>query len=176
MKGGVDVGRQQRASPCVPFDSANKFMATLNEGPDGSRAILVKGAPDRLLERSRDAARRRRAPSRSTSCAGRRAIDELGGAGAARAGGGRAGRSAADTDEIDGRRPRRGLEFLGLWGILDPPRPEAIEAIADCHAAGIRVKMITGDHAGTAVAIGREMGLVDRRRRRACSPAPSSRR
>ena len=52
------------------------------------------------------------------------------------------------------------LEFLGLWGIVDPPRPEAIEAIADCHAAGIDVKMITGDHAGTALAISREMGLV----------------
>ena len=52
------------------------------------------------------------------------------------------------------------LEFLGVWGIVDPPRPEAIDAIADCHTAGIKVKMITGDHAGTALAIGREMGLV----------------
>jgi magnesium-transporting ATPase (P-type) len=52
------------------------------------------------------------------------------------------------------------LEFIGLWGIVDPPRPEAIEAIADCHAAGIRVKMITGDHAGTALAIAGEMGLA----------------
>ncbi|HYP73843.1 MAG TPA: HAD-IC family P-type ATPase, partial [Microbacterium sp.] len=53
-------------------------------------------------------------------------------------------------------------EFLGLWGIVDPPRPEAIEAIADCHAAGISVKMITGDHAGTALAIAHEMGLAGR--------------
>lgn len=52
------------------------------------------------------------------------------------------------------------LEFLGLWGIVDPPRPEAIDAIADCHTAGIRVKMITGDHAGTALAIAHEMGLA----------------
>nr|BFF12088.1 hypothetical protein GCM10025699_33910 [Microbacterium flavescens] len=58
-------------------------------------------------------------------------------------------------DDLDG------LEFLGVWGILDPPRPEAVEAIADCHAAGIRVKMITGDHAGTAVAISRDLGLAD---------------
>ena len=53
-----------------------------------------------------------------------------------------------------------GLEFVGVVGIVDPPRPEAIEAIASCHSAGIRVKMITGDHAGTATAIAREMGII----------------
>ncbi|MEX2327423.1 MAG: HAD-IC family P-type ATPase, partial [Pseudomonadales bacterium] len=52
------------------------------------------------------------------------------------------------------------LVFLGLVGLIDPPRPEAIEAIAECLSAGIRVKMITGDHKGTAVAIGRQVGLV----------------
>ena len=51
------------------------------------------------------------------------------------------------------------MTFLGLVGIIDPPRPEAIRAIALCRQAGIRVKMITGDHAGTALAIGREMGI-----------------
>ena len=53
-----------------------------------------------------------------------------------------------------------GLEFVGLVGIADPPRPQAIEAIASCHSAGIRVKIITGDHAGTATAIAREMGII----------------
>jgi magnesium-transporting ATPase (P-type) len=52
------------------------------------------------------------------------------------------------------------MVFLGLVGIIDPPRPEAIKAIKACHRAGIEVKMITGDHAGTALAIGREMGIV----------------
>ena len=54
-----------------------------------------------------------------------------------------------------------GMVFLGLVGIIDPPRPEAIKAIEACHQAGIRVKMITGDHAGTAMSIGLEMGIGD---------------
>ena len=54
---------------------------------------------------------------------------------------------------------RGGLSFVGLLGLIDPPRPEAIAAVAECRAAGIRVKMITGDHAGTAAAIAAEIGL-----------------
>ncbi|MCG2743878.1 MAG: HAD family hydrolase [Desulfobacteraceae bacterium] len=54
-----------------------------------------------------------------------------------------------------------GLIFLGLQGMIDPPRPEAIAAIATCQAAGIRVKMITGDHPATAVAIARQVGLLN---------------
>ena len=52
-----------------------------------------------------------------------------------------------------------GLTLLALVGLIDPPREEAISAVAECHAAGIRVKMITGDHATTALAIGRQLGL-----------------
>ncbi len=71
-------------------------------------------------------------------------------------------RPAADgTTDLDVADVADGLELCGLVGIVDPPRPEAIEAIAECRDAGIRVKMITGDHAGTALAIGREMGIVD---------------
>ena len=156
MKGGVSTDGASRVA-VVPFDSAHKLMATLNEAADGSRAILVKGAPDRLLERSRA----------QRGAAGREALDlarwegviaELGGEGlrvlaAARL------PVTPDRDDVV-LDDLHDLEFLGVWGILDPPRPEAIEAIADCHHAGIRVKMITGDHAGTAVAIAREMGLV----------------
>jgi magnesium-transporting ATPase (P-type) len=156
MKGGVSAEGSRRVA-VVPFDSANKFMATVNEGPDGSRAILVKGAPDRLLERS-VSQRGLSGADALDHAAWESAIDELSGQGlrvlaAAR----RPVPAAADSLEVDDLHD---LEFLGLWGIVDPPRPEAIEAIADCHRAGIGVKMITGDHAGTALAIGREMGLV----------------
>src|SRR5690606_7494768 len=51
------------------------------------------------------------------------------------------------------------LVFLGLVGMIDPPRQEAVDAVAECHRAGIRVKMITGDHADTAAAIGKQVGL-----------------
>ena len=154
MKGGAVDTRAQRIG-VVPFDSAYKFMATLVEAPDGSRAILVKGAPDRLLERS--LTQRGADGSEPLNIAfWEGAIDDLSAQGlrvlAAACKATRAGDVTVD-DLVD-------LEFLGLWGIVDPPRPEAIEAIADCHAAGIDVKMITGDHAGTALAISREMGLV----------------
>src|SRR6478752_2662143 len=156
MKGRLDPGAGSRLA-VIPFDSANKFMATLNQGADGSRAILVKGAPDRLLERS--LTQRGESGAEPLDVVRWAAvIDELSGEGlrvlaAAR----KPIRSDIETIEIDDLQD---LEFLGVWGIVDPPRPEAVEAIADCHAAGIAVKMITGDHAGTALAIGREMGLV----------------
>jgi len=156
LKGRLDPGRSRRVG-VVPFDSANKFMATLDEGADGSRAILVKGAPDRLLERS--LTQRGAAGAEPLDIVRWEAvIDELSSQGlrvlaAAR----RPVRSETDALVIDDLQD---LEFLGVWGIVDPPRPEAIDAIADCHTAGIKVKMITGDHAGTALAIGREMGLV----------------
>ncbi|WP_223848896.1 HAD-IC family P-type ATPase [Microbacterium hominis] len=153
-EGGADTAGTRRIG-VVPFDSAHKFMATLNESADGSRAILVKGAPDRLLDR---ALTQRGADGSEPLDRGfwERAVDELSGQGlrvlaAARK------PTRATTLEVDDLQD---LELLGLWGIVDPPRPEAIAAIADCHAAGIRVKMITGDHAGTARAISREMGLV----------------
>ncbi|GAA5029199.1 cation-translocating P-type ATPase [Microbacterium fluvii] len=156
MKGGASADGSKRVA-VVPFDSANKFMATLNQGADGSRAILVKGAPDRLLERSASQ-RGAGGPEALDIVRWEGAIDELSSEGlrvlaAAR----RPVGSDTDGVEIDDLHD---LEFLGLWGIVDPPRPEAIDAIADCHHAGVAVKMITGDHAGTALAIGREMGIV----------------
>ena len=66
----------------------------------------------------------------------------------------------ADTQRISAHSLPRQFTFLGLQGMIDPPRPEAVDAVAACHRAGIQVKMITGDHAGTAVAIGRQLGLV----------------
>ncbi|WOF24332.1 HAD-IC family P-type ATPase [Microbacterium betulae] len=165
-KGGSDGSRSTRVG-VLPFDSEHKLMATVHRAPDGSRALLVKGAPDRLLDRSTSQrSDQGRAPlDRARWDA---AIDELSGQGlrvlaAAR-------REAGDGDGVD-LDDLVDLEFLGVWGIVDPPRPEAIEAIADCHTAGVRVKMITGDHAGTAFAIAREMGIVDDSRTRVLTGA-----
>jgi len=143
----------------VPFDSDLKFMATLNRLPGGGRRILMKGAPDRLLDR----------------CAGQRGadgsvaplerafwedwIDRLSAQGL-RVLAAASREVEADQDDLDVADVAQGMVLLGLVGIIDPPRPEAITAIAACRQAGIAVKMITGDHAGTASAIGREMGIT----------------
>ena len=141
----------------VPFESDNKFMATLADTPDGERRILLKGAPDRLLDRCQlqlDA-------NGDTQPLDREwwdeQLDKLSAEGLrVLAAAARTVSSTKDDLSIDDLNE---LVFLGLIGIIDPPRPEAIDAIATCHAAGIRVKMITGDHAGTAEAIGLEMGI-----------------
>ncbi|WP_460564738.1 cation-transporting P-type ATPase [Hydrogenophaga aquatica] len=156
-KARFDAGVHERHA-AIPFESANKFMATLHSTASGGRRILLKGAPDRLLERcdfemaaSGDAVpldhafwereiERLSAEGLRVLAAASRSVHE--------------NKSQLALEDLD-----EGMVFLGLIGIIDPPRPEAVAAIRSCHQAGIRVKMITGDHAGTARAIGLEMGL-----------------
>ncbi|WP_309067583.1 HAD-IC family P-type ATPase [Microbacterium sp.] len=153
MKGGIDGAGFTRVA-VLPFDSANKLMATVNADVEGDRVLLVKGAPDRLLDRSTtqlggvplDLARWIAAVD-ALSAEGLRVLA------AARVTDPSTGGDVSLDDLWD-------LEFLGLFGIVDPPRPEVIDAISDCHTAGVRVKMITGDHAGTALAIAHEIGIV----------------
>ena len=156
-KAGFRVDQHTRHAT-IPFESVNKFMATLATTPEGMRRILLKGAPDRLLDRCSQelgADGQARALDRAFW---EKQIDQLSQEGlrvlaaAARA-------VDAQKTDISHDDLSDGMIFIGLIGIIDPPRPEAIQAIASCHAAGIRVKMITGDHAGTARAIGIEMGI-----------------
>ncbi len=144
-KGGVTSAGAMRLAQ-VPFESATKFSATLDE-VDGLRWVHAVGAPDRLLERCE-------APDLAAWDA---VIDELGARGLRVLA---AARRPAGASASLGLGDVTGLEFLGLVGIVDPPRPEAVHAIAECHRAGIAVKMVTGDHAGTATAIARELGIV----------------
>lgn len=158
LKAGAASGEWERLA-VLPFESATKYMATLDRRGEESAVIHVKGAPDRVLERC----------SAQTSATGGlepldrdlwlERIDELGSRGlrvlAAARKPAEPGATTVAADDVAG-----GLELCGLVGIVDPPRPEAIEAIAECHAAGIGVKMITGDHAGTALAIAQEMGIA----------------
>ena len=153
-------GKGYERIAAIPFESENKFMATLNRIPDGGMRIFCKGAPDRLLDRCTN----ERTADHGTGALDRafweRQIEELGRQGLRVL--------AAAAREVDGSKSGLAIEdleqdmvFIGIVGIIDPPRPEAIEAINVCHQAGIRVKMITGDHAGTAKAIGKEMGIGD---------------
>lgn len=157
-KAEVDLSGVERLS-VLPFESSTKYMATLDRVADGRTLVHMVGAPDRLLDRCTH----QRGPDGTPVPIDRdlweSTIDDLGGQGlrvlAAAERSADEGATTLSTDDVEG-----GLVFLGLVGIVDPPRPEAIKAIEDCHRAGIRVKMITGDHVGTAVAIARELGIV----------------
>ncbi|MCU0816782.1 MAG: HAD-IC family P-type ATPase [Cypionkella sp.] len=134
----------------IPFDSRHRFMAVLSE-EDGRRITHVKGAPERVL----------------SMCAGLDLDDWQARADTLARRGLRVlalAERAEVTPEIDEDGLDGGLTFLGLVGLIDPPRPEAIAAVAECRAAGIRVKMITGDHAGTAAAIAAQIGLENPQR------------
>ena len=143
----------------IPFESQHRFMATLHHDHAGHGFIYVKGAPERVLEMC--AHQRVSGEDRSFEHAywverieamanqGQRVLAVA--------------FAAVDHDhqalrfqDVEG-----GLTMLGLLGIIDPPRKEAIESVRQCQAAGIRVKMITGDHVGTARAIGAQMGIGD---------------
>jgi magnesium-transporting ATPase (P-type) len=159
MKAGLDPEAAKRESPRlkeIPFDSRYRFMATLNSvGADS--LISVKGAPERVLELcATQAAVSGDEPIDASRW--RSAIDKLAARGQrviAFASKPAHGRERLELNDVE----QGGLTLLGLVGLIDPPRPEAIQAIAECKAAGIDVKMITGDHASTGAAIARELGL-----------------
>ena len=162
MKAGLHLEEERSRYPqagIVPFESDRGFMATLHEH-DGARVIFLKGAPERVLDMCQGL------PSgealdriRVIEAAERFAEDGLRVLAMAYknvAAGSPSGQFTHDHLGND-------LVFAGLQGMIDPPRPEAIEAIAGCREAGIRVAMITGDHAVTASAIGRMIGLGENR-------------
>jgi calcium-translocating P-type ATPase len=129
----------------IPFDSRHRFMAVLTDATAG-RMIHVKGAPERILHMCGVIdVQHWHARADALALQGLRVL-----ALAERAEAG----NRIHPATLEGR-----MTFLGLVGLIDPPRPEAIAAIAECRAASIRVKMITGDHAGTAAAIAAQIGL-----------------
>jgi len=159
---GVDPQKLAQEKPRlaeIPFSSDRKYMATLHQDGGGTVA-LVKGAPDRVLSFCTKVYEDGKL--RELTDADRARIEEAVFALAERA----LRVVAAAFRQFEGDRGRLekadlegGLAFVGLWGMVDPPRPEAIRAIADAQGAGIRVVMITGDHKATAVAIAREVGI-----------------
>ena len=162
LKGGLEPAGARRIEE-LPFESKYKYMAVLNEVELGDeqqgRYIFVNGAPDRLL----DMAETQLAPE------GEEELDRSYWEEKMEASARQGHRLLASAYcKVDGGKEdltredlSKGLVFLGLVGIMDPPRPEAIEAIEECKEAGIEVKMITGDHAATAATIGREIGITD---------------
>ncbi len=142
----------------IPFDAQHRFMATLNRTPDGETVVLVKGAPERLIEMSAgQAAGHGGEPLDPDFWAERIAAAAAEGE---RLLGFAMKRGRAEKSRLDFADAESGLTFLGIAGFIDPPREEAVAAIAECRSAGIDVKMITGDHAATAAAIARQLGLA----------------
>ncbi len=159
-KTGLDPDTETIACPrtdVIPFDSTHRFMATLHHNHSGNGFIYLKGAPERILEMCTQ----QRGPEGNVpldadywysqveeiACSGQRVL-------AIAMKTAEMSHTVLGFDDVQG-----GLTLLGLFGLMDPPREEAIAAVAECQAAGIHVKMITGDHSGTAMAIARKLGL-----------------
>lgn len=163
QKAGLDAAAVKARLPrvdVIPFESQHQFMATLHEDAGaGKKWVYLKGAVEVVLERCQTALDVRRQPITLDRERIQEQVAQLASAGLRVLAFGRA-ELPADTRRIHARDLPRTFAFLGLQGMIDPPRPEAVDAVAACHRAGIQVKMITGDHAGTAVAIGRQLGLV----------------
>ncbi|HWQ95424.1 MAG TPA: cation-transporting P-type ATPase [Gammaproteobacteria bacterium] len=143
----------------IPFESEHRFMATLNHDHAGHGMIYVKGAPERILEMC--------SQERINGAQQPLHIEYWHEKLRAMAGQGQRVLALACKPAQAGQRELRfgdvadGLTLLGLCGMVDPPREEAVRAVADCHTAGIRVQMITGDHAATALAIAGQIGIGD---------------
>jgi magnesium-transporting ATPase (P-type) len=147
----------------VPFESEHRFMATAHNYPTQRRAggqfLLVKGAPEKILDLVDDQMTQTGSLEPIDRDYWLQMIDR-------QAQAGRRVLAFALKTELSNLNQANiaghvnGLTFIGLAGIVDPPRQEAIESVLLCQQAGIRVKMITGDHAGTAMAIAKELGLA----------------
>ena len=160
MKAGLSPEDERRSlsrADEIPFDAQHRFMASLHEAEDG-RVVYLKGAPEQVLamcgleataegERPLDEARWSERIAAAASH-GERVL-------------GFAWRPAGAEERLSMDGVGRGLVFLGIAGFIDPPREEAVAAVAECRSAGIAVKMITGDHGATAAAIARQLGLAD---------------
>ena len=142
--GKVPGDHRGRRLDLVPFDSRHRFMAVLSEGGNGPE-LHVKGAPEKVLAMCSGIDRQHWHERASALAAKGLRVLAL---------------AEGRASRLDRSRPPEGLRFLGLIGLIDPPRPEAVAAVAECKAAGIAVKVITGDHAGTAKAIARQIGFT----------------
>ena len=162
LKAGLDIeveAKQYPRTDLIPFESEHRFMATLHHSHSGDAFIFLKGAPEHVLE----------------MCAHQRTIDgdlpvdknywlnriekmaEQGQRVLAIA----VKPVSSDQVELKFADVKNDLTLLGMFGLIDPPREEAIEAVQACDQAGIRVKMITGDHGATARAIAKQLKLVN---------------
>lgn len=158
---GIDIRKELgewTRTDVIPFDAKRRYMGTLNHNHENHAMVSVKGAPEQIFAMC---------DWQRTVADGTEAFQETYWHEMAEAIAGKGQRVLAfavkpvdpEHTVLEFSDVEHGLILIGLVGLIDPPRPEAIDAIGECHSAGIRVKMITGDHKGTAAAIGKEIGL-----------------
>ncbi len=160
LKAGLDIDGEVKQYPrtdLIPFESEHRFMATLHHSHDAKAFIFVKGAPERLLEMCQwektlnanqplnknywlDTLQKMAEQGQRVLAIAIKSVD-------------------ATKVELKFSDVENDLVMLGMFGLIDPPRAEAIESVKTCARAGIRVKMITGDHGATACAIAKQLQL-----------------
>ena len=162
LKAGLDIeieAKQYPRTDLIPFESEHRFMATLHHSHSGDAFIFIKGAPERILEMC----------TQQKTVQGDQSIDRDYWHGCIDEMAQQGQRVLAiaikpvnyEHMELTFSDVENDLMMLGMFGLIDPPREEALTAIQTCGDAGIRVKMITGDHGATARAIARQLKLVN---------------
>lgn len=151
-----DAEEEFDATGAIPFESELRYSATYHIHEEHGSVLFVKGAPERVLAMCRDVADRDR-PTALIEHEVMAAVASLGREGLRVLA--FAYRASPEESLVDVTAEPRDLTLLGLVGMMDPPRPEAAAAVAACEAAGIRVLMLTGDHASTASAIASRIGI-----------------
>ena len=155
-----EIRSRYKRDDFIPFDSKHKFMATLNHDHEQSSLIVVKGAAEIILkmcqkqyvseEEIEDINKEYWEQNAEQIAAKGQRVLALA-----------YKRVAKDKKALSFDDLKDDLILVGLTGLIDPPRPEAIDAVKECHNAGVAVKMITGDHTTTAAAIGKTIGLKE---------------
>ena len=162
LKAGLEIEAEEKQYPridLIPFESEHRFMATLHHSHTGDTFIFLKGAPERILEMC-DHQKTVQGDEPIDRDYWLNRIEEMAQQGQ------RVLAIAAkpvnhEQMQLNFSDVENGLAMLGMFGLIDPPREEAIEAVKTCGEAGIRVKMITGDHGATARTIARQLKLVN---------------
>jgi Ca2+-transporting ATPase len=157
LKAGLRTEEEKSHWPqvaMIPFESDRGYMATLHRH-GGKKYIFVKGGPERILDLCTTCSRGPLHAKEILDTANRFATEGMRVLAMAFK------EAPPDLEELTHAHIEGNLVLTGLQGMIDPPRPEAVEAVKGCRKAGIRVVMITGDHATTAVAIGKMTGIVD---------------
>ncbi|WDI42092.1 HAD-IC family P-type ATPase [Bremerella sp. P1] len=154
---GLDRKQTEAAYPrldTIPFESQYQYMATLHQASESENVAYVKGSVEQLLPRCQG-----QADGGSFDTAGIESqVAEMASQGLRVLAFAKKVVPATQSN-LEHEDLASGLTLLGLQGMIDPPRPEAIKAVAACQNAGVKVKMITGDHVGTAAAIAAQLGL-----------------